>query len=168
MCINCSFCCFLKFASLNIFCVGELRFFYPLNSLNRVRICAGTPYIAPRDLQKQDSVIARFWCYSTNKLSGHCMKFCQILSTHDFLVICLRCRTDVCVASVSLHMGQLRHDQLRTQMWKKCCFEVMLLPKCWKNEVYGTIIFLWETGHDVLCHMVSIIMTMQFVGIGYK
>ncbi len=28
------------------------------------------------------------------KKSGHCTKFCQILSTHDFLVICLRCRTD--------------------------------------------------------------------------
>ncbi len=27
------------------------------------------------------------------KKSGHCTKFCQILSTHDFLVICLRCRT---------------------------------------------------------------------------
>ncbi len=38
-----------------------------LNSLNRVRICAGIPYSAPRDLQKQDRVIARFSCYSTKK-----------------------------------------------------------------------------------------------------
>ncbi len=27
------------------------------------------------------------------KKSEHCTKFCQILSTHDFLVICLRCCT---------------------------------------------------------------------------
>ncbi len=55
-CLYCSFCCFLKIT--NIFCVGELFFFYPPNSLNRVRICAGTPYMysAPRDLQKQDRV----------------------------------------------------------------------------------------------------------------
>ncbi len=50
---------------MNIFCVGD--FFYPLNSLNRVRICAGTPYSAPRDLLKQDRVIARFSDYSTEK-----------------------------------------------------------------------------------------------------
>ncbi len=35
--------------------------------MNCVRICASTPYSAPRDLQKQDRVIARFLCYSTKK-----------------------------------------------------------------------------------------------------
>ena len=55
---------------------------------------AGTPYSAPRDLQKQDrvTVIARFSCYSKKpkKNPGHYTKFCKILSIHDFLVICLR------------------------------------------------------------------------------
>ncbi len=86
------FVVFLHLLRWIFFCVGE--FFYPLNSLNRARICAGIPYSVQRDLQKQDRVIARFSCYSTHThKSGHCTKFCQILSTHDFLVICLWCRT---------------------------------------------------------------------------
>ena len=58
------FVVFLNLGRLIFSCVGNLFFSYPLNSLNRVRICASTPYSAPRDLQKQDRVIARFSCYS--------------------------------------------------------------------------------------------------------
>ena len=75
-CVYCSFC-FLKFASVNFFCIGELGFLYPLNSLNRVRICAGTPYSAPRDLQKQDSVIARFSRHSKKKNLGIVQNFAK-------------------------------------------------------------------------------------------
>ncbi len=52
-----------------IICVGtfffasETYFVNQLNTLNHVRIC--TPYNAPRDLQKQDRLIARFSCYFT-------------------------------------------------------------------------------------------------------
>ncbi len=52
---------------VNIFLCRGMGFFYPLNSLIHVRICAGTLYSAPRDLQKQDRVIARFSCYTTTK-----------------------------------------------------------------------------------------------------
>ena len=99
----CSFCCFLKFASVKNF-FASVIFFNPLNSLNRVRICAGTPYSEPRDLQKQDHVIARFSCYSTKKKYGHTMSLYEILSSHDFLVICLRCRT---VNDIPLHISGL-------------------------------------------------------------
>ncbi len=58
-----------------------LLFSYPLNSLNRVRICAGTPYSSPRDLQHQDRVIARFSCYSTKTnldIVRNFVKSCQV------------------------------------------------------------------------------------------
>ena len=58
---------FLKFASANIF-ASVSCVFYPLNSLNHVRICASIPSIAPRDFQKQDHVIARFSFYFTKKI----------------------------------------------------------------------------------------------------
>ena len=78
-----SFCCFLKFASVNIFASVTWGFFYPLNSLNRVRICASTAHSAPRNLQTQDCVmcvIARFPCYYTKKKNlGQCTKFCKIV-----------------------------------------------------------------------------------------
>ena len=88
---------FVFFPSLNLrrwifFASVTWDFFNPINSLNHVRICASTPYNAPRDLQKQDRVIARFSCY-TRKKSGHCTKFCVILLSHENRVICLRCRT---------------------------------------------------------------------------
>ena len=78
-------CCFLKFVSVIIIIFFALAtfsfflsfflsfFFYPLNSLNHVRICASAPYIqmhrAPRDLQKQYRVIARFSYYSTKTMT---------------------------------------------------------------------------------------------------
>ena len=51
-----------------------MDFFYPLNSLNRVIICAGTPYSAPRDLIKKVCVIVRFSCYSMKKNIFQCTK----------------------------------------------------------------------------------------------
>ncbi len=58
---------FLKFASANIF-ASVSCVFYPLKSLNHVRICASIPSIAPMDFQKQDHVIARFSFYFTKKI----------------------------------------------------------------------------------------------------
>ncbi len=61
---------FVVFLNLRrwIFLRRWIGFFYPLNSLNCVRICAGTPLSTPRDLQKHGRVIARFSCYSTKKI----------------------------------------------------------------------------------------------------
>ncbi len=142
------FVVFLNMRRWIFFCVGEFSFFYPLKSLNRFRICAGTPYRAPGDLQQQDRVIARFSCYSTKKISGHRTKFCQILSTHDFLVICLRCRTDkwfyVNGESFVLHVqfGIL---------YKHFIFQyVIKIPRMWLAcpNTHATLSFLWS---NVLC-----------------
>ena len=66
------------FASVNCF----VLFFYLLNSLNRVRIFA-------EDFTKTRSCDCKiFVLFHDKKKSGHSTKFVQILSTHDFLVIC--------------------------------------------------------------------------------
>ncbi len=93
------FVVFLNLRRGIFFCVGEFGFFYSLNSLNRVRACAGTPYSAPRDLQKQDCVIARFSCYSTKKKFRTLYKILPNPVNTRFSGCCLRCRTD---SSVSL------------------------------------------------------------------
>ncbi len=73
---------------------------------------APTPHSAPRDLQKQDRVITRFSCYSTKKNSRHRTKFCQILSTHHFLVICLWCCTDRLGTILPTYIWSLFHKKL--------------------------------------------------------
>ncbi len=55
-------------------CVGELCFFYPLNSLNGVRICAGTPYSAPKDLQNNIVWLQDFCGIQKKKKIGAILK----------------------------------------------------------------------------------------------
>ena len=72
-------------------------FFYPLISLNRVRICAGGPFSAPRDLQKQDcDCKILVLCYSTHKKN---LDIARNPVNTRFLVICLRCHT-VCIVMI--------------------------------------------------------------------
>ena len=77
---------------MNIFASVNWFFFYPLNSLNLVRICAGALYSAPRNLQKQDRVITRFSCYSTKKWTLYDFSPNPVNSRFSGY-FCVRCRT---------------------------------------------------------------------------
>ncbi len=59
--IYCSFCCFLKFASMNIFASVNC-FFNPLNSLNRVRYAPVLRIIVRRGIYINKIVWLQYFC----------------------------------------------------------------------------------------------------------
>ncbi len=80
------------------------------------------------------------------KKSGHCTKFCQILSTHNFLVICLWCRTVhkmqklhsiICIA-IDILINYIRNLK-PNQIWFVYCMWSQILnciPPCHTADVF--------------------------------